>query len=250
MREPIQAVIFDLDGVLVDSEPNYLESERILLGAHGITFTAGMKVPYIGMSTREMLARVVVEFGLEAPLGTLVDQKNAIYLRLAAVHTPVNAPMRTLLELLHHHEYPLALASGSSAAAIEVVLSHTGLGSFFDVVVSADSVARGKPEPDLFLEAAQRLGVIPAACLVVEDSGYGVTAARRAGMRCIAIPYRGELSMNDAFAEADLLLGDSMANVDGAAVFAWIRDGAAAVTGNFRTSGAASADGSRGPWSV
>ena len=69
-------------------------------------------------------------------------------------------------------------------------------------------------------------------------------------MRCIAIPYRGELSMNDAFAEADLLLGDSMANVDGAAVFAWIRDGAAAVTGNFRTSGAASADGSRGPWSV
>ena len=222
-REPIQAVIFDLDGVLVDSEPNYLESERVLFGKYGVTFTAEMKVPYIGLSTKEMLERVIVEFDLAVPLGVLVEEKNAIYLRLAAEHTPVNAPMRRLVELLRDHGYPLAVASGSSSAAIDVVLRHTGLDDFFDVVVSAESVPRGKPEPDLFLEAARRLSVPPAACVVVEDSGYGVTAARRAGMRCIAIPYGDGLSMGDAFAKADLLLGGSMASVDADSVFAWIR---------------------------
>lgn len=226
--QPIRATIFDLDGVLVDSEPNYLESERILFSRYGISFTADMKVPYIGMSTREMLERVAAEFGVSTPLDTLVDEKNLIYLRLAAERTPVNAPMRTLLKLLREHQYPLALASGSSLAAIEAVLASTGFGTYFDVVVSADSVPRGKPAPDLFLEAARRLNIEPAACVVVEDSGYGVRAARRAQMRCIAIPYGGRLSMADAFAEADLLLAGSMANVDGAAVFAWIREQGAA----------------------
>ena len=223
MREATRAVIFDLDGVLVDSEPNYLESERVLLGEHGITFTAEMKLPYIGMSTREMLERVKAEFGLAAALDTLVEEKNAIYLRLAAEHTPVNAPMRDLVTLLREHAYPLALASGSSPAAIDVVLRHAGLEDAFDVVVSADAVPRGKPDPDLFLEAARRLGVLPAACAVIEDSGYGVTAARRAGMRCIAIPYGDALSMGGAFAQADLLLSGPVSRVDAASIFAWIR---------------------------
>lgn len=227
-HEAIRAVIFDLDGVLVDSEPNYLESERILLGRHGITFTAEMKVPYIGMSTKEMLEHVKNEFGLTTALVTLLEEKNAIYLQLAAEHTQVNAPMRDLVQLLREHGYPLALASGSSPAAIDVVLSHAGLGAAFDVVVSAEAVRRGKPEPDLFLAAATRLGVQPAACVVIEDSGYGVTAARRAGMRCIAIPYGDTLAMGGAFAEADLLLSGPMANIDALSILGWIRSDATA----------------------
>ena len=98
-----------------------------------------------------------------------------------------------------------------------------GLDGIFDVIISSDEVGRGKPARDVFLETARRLGVAPGACAVVEDSGYGVTAAQRAGMRCIAIPYRVGLPMDEAISGAELLLQDGMASVDGAGVFEWIR---------------------------
>lgn len=216
------AVIFDLDGVLVDSEPNYLASERELLAGYGIEFTEDMKVPYIGLSTHEMLSRVVTDHGLAAPVAELVQRKNEIYRRIADAHTPVNEPMRRLAGLLHEAGHPLAVASGSSPGALTGVLVGTGLAGYFDAVLSAEEVGRGKPEPDLFLAAAARLGVLPADCVVIEDSTYGVLAAHRAGMRVVAIPYRPDLAGAASFGLADLVIEGGAADADADRIFAFV----------------------------
>lgn len=220
---PVRAVIFDLDGVLVDSEPNYFESERRLLADYGIRFTAQMKRPYIGMSTKEMLNDIASCFGIPERVDVLVARKNAYYLDIAARSTKVYPQTRRLLMLLHEHGYPLAVASGSSPDVIDVVLSAARLKGYFDVLVSAESVSRGKPAPDLFLVTAGRLDVEPEACVVIEDSSYGVQAAIAAGMRCIAIPYVLDAPLDEHFSAADLLVNEGMTGLRPDKVFAWIR---------------------------
>jgi HAD superfamily hydrolase (TIGR01509 family) len=222
-RGPVRAVIFDLDGVLVDSEPNYFESERRLLADYGIDFTPVMKRPYIGMSTKEMLDDVVPRFGIPERVDVLLARKNTYYLDIAARASTVYAETRHLLQLLYRRGYPLALASGSSPDVIDVVLSAAGLLDLFDLVVSAESVARGKPAPDLFLAAARGLGVEPAGCVVLEDSSHGVRAAISAGMRCIAIPYLLDAPLDESFSGAHLLIGTGMAGLRADDVFEWIR---------------------------
>lgn len=96
--------------------------------------------------------------------------------------------MRALVGRLHGDGVPMAVASGSSRAAIEATLAVTGLDAYLPLYVSADEVAHGKPEPDVFLEAARRLGVAPESCVVLEDAVPGIRAARAAGMRCVAVP--------------------------------------------------------------
>lgn len=219
----VRGAIFDLDGVLVDSEPNYFRSERVLLAEYGVDFTPEMKRPYIGMSTMEMLDDVVLRFGIAEPVGTLLSRKNAHYLEIAAGGTPAYPQTRRLVELLHGAGYPLALASGSSPEVIDTVLAGAGLLRYFDVVVSAEAVPRGKPAPDLFLEAARTLDIPPRECVVVEDSEYGVAAAAGAGMRCVAIPYLFDAPLAEAFHSADLLITGGMTGMNPDAVFEWVR---------------------------
>jgi HAD superfamily hydrolase (TIGR01509 family) len=182
-------VIFDLDGTLVDSEPNYLAAEQRLLAEVGVLgFDERAKRPYVGMSTTEMLMDLIARHGITEPLEHLVARKDEHYIGIARERTTVFEPMRRFAEALAARNMPLALASGSTPNAIEAVLDTTGLRSLFSAVVSSDLVDRGKPEPDLFLETAARVGVLPDRCVVVEDSHYGREAARRAGMRCVFVP--------------------------------------------------------------
>jgi HAD superfamily hydrolase (TIGR01509 family) len=220
---PVRAVIFDLDGVIVDSEPNYFESERRLLADYGIDFTPELKRPYIGMGTREMLDDVVPRFGIPDPIDVLLARKNAYYLDIASRTTTVYEQTYQLVLLLHRHGYPLALASGSSPEVIDVVLTAAGLRDRFDVTVSAEQVDRGKPAPDLFLAAAKQLRVVAEGCVVIEDSSYGVRAALAAGMRCIAVPYLPDPPFDESFQTAHLLIGSGMADLRPDEVFAWIR---------------------------
>lgn len=217
-----QAVIFDLDGVLVDSEPNYLAAERMLLADHGIDFTEEMKRPYIGWSTREMIVDLVSRFDLTEQVDALVARKNAYYLTLAAGATRVYPPTRRLLTRLREYGMPVALASGSSPEVIDVVLGSAGLRHLFDVVMSADSVRLGKPAPDLFLATAGRLGVPSAHCVVLEDSSPGVRSAIAAGMRCVAIPYLPDEPLDPVYRQADLLVEGGMGEFRPEDVFAWM----------------------------
>lgn len=217
------AVVFDLDGTLVDSEPNYFEAGRQLLAGQGITdFTWREHERYVGVSTAETLASWREKYGLSTPLDALLAEKNRRYLELAAAGTHVYPQMRAFVERLYARGVPMAVASGSSRAAIEAVLRGTGLDARLPTLVSADEVAQGKPEPDVFLAAARRLGAEPADCVVLEDAAPGVVAACRAGMRCIAIPYVAATADDPAFATAELLFPGGQREFTATAAYDWL----------------------------
>ncbi|NLU68855.1 HAD family phosphatase [Streptomyces sp. HNM0574] len=220
------AVIFDLDGTLVDSEPNYYEAGRHVLAAHGHPgFTWADHTRFIGIGTRETLATLRAEYGIEAPVEQLLAEKNEAYLRLARESTEAFPGMRKLVERLHASGHSMAVASGSSRAAIEAVLAGTGLDGLLTLHVSAEEVAHGKPEPDVFLEAARRLGVTPDRCVVVEDAPPGADAAHRAGMRCIAVPYVPETATAPEFTTAGLLFPEGQPAFDAQRAYTWIATG-------------------------
>ncbi|WP_406328049.1 HAD family hydrolase [Streptomyces sp. NBC_00203] len=223
------SVIFDLDGTLVDSEPNYFEAGRQTLTGQGITdFTWADHERYVGISTQETLALWRERYGLSAPLDTLLAEKNRRYLELARAATHVYPEMRKFVELLAAEGVPMAVASGSSPEAIEAILAGSGLASHLTTVVSADEVAHGKPAPDVFLEAARRLGAAPADCVVMEDAAPGAAAAHAAGMRCIAIPYVAAHADDPAFATAGLLLRGGQAEFTARSAYDWLAESAPA----------------------
>lgn len=220
---PPAPVIFDLDGTLVDSEPNYYEAGRRLLAGYGVPdFSWEHHARFIGIGTRETLEILSREFGIDAPLEELLAGKNRTYLELARAHTEVFPEMRAFVERLAAAGHPMAVASGSSRAAIEAVLSGTGLDALLTTVVSAEEVAHGKPTPDVFLEAARRLGVDPARCVVLEDAAPGALAAHRAGMRCIAVPYVTATADDPAFASAGLLFKGGQGEFTARAAYDWL----------------------------
>ncbi|MFJ3222041.1 HAD family hydrolase [Streptomyces sp. NPDC086783] len=217
------AVVFDLDGTLVDSEPNYFEAGRRTLAGHGVTdFTWADHERYVGISTRETLRLWKERYRLEAPLDVLLADKNGRYLELARAATHVYPEMRRFVELLARDGVPMAVASGSSPEAIEAILTGTGLDQWLTTVVSAEEVAHGKPAPDIFLEAARRLGVAPADCVVLEDAAPGAAAAHAAGMRCVAVPYVAAQADDPAFATAALLLRGGQAEFTARAAHDWL----------------------------
>lgn len=130
--------------------------------------------------------------------------------------------MRKFVELLATEGVPMAVASGSSFEAITAILAGTGLDAQLRTVVSADEVAHGKPAPDVFLEAAARLGAAPADCVVVEDAAPGAAAAHAAGMRCIAIPYVAAQADAPEFATAGLLVRGGQAEFTARAAYDWL----------------------------
>ncbi|MEU9049175.1 HAD family phosphatase [Streptomyces sp. NPDC048384] len=218
------SVIFDLDGTLVDSEPNYYEAGRQVLAEHGVTdFTWSDHERYVGISTLETVTLWKREYGLRASVDELLAAKNRRYLGLARTSTRAYPEMRKLVELLATEGVPLAVASGSSLEAITAILSGTGLDAHLRTVVSADEVDRGKPAPDVFLEAARRLGATPADCVVVEDAAPGAASAHAAGMRCIAVPYVAAQADAPEFATAGLLLRGGQEEFTARTAYDWLR---------------------------
>lgn len=217
------SVIFDLDGTLVDSEPNYYESGRLTLERHGVPdFTWEQHARFIGIGTLETLEVLKERYGLRAPVEQLLAEQNAAYLELARTHTEAYPQMRKFVERLHARGVAMAVASGSSREAIDAVLAGTGLDALLTTVVSAEEVAHGKPAPDVFLEAARRLGADPADCVVVEDAAPGARAAHAAGMGCVAIPYVADTADDPAFATAGLLFAGGQAEFSADAAHDWL----------------------------
>ncbi|MGW5472715.1 HAD family hydrolase [Streptomyces chartreusis] len=217
------SVVFDLDGTLVDSEPNYFEAGRQVLAEHGVPdFTWADHERYVGISTLETVTLWKREYGLRASVEELLAAKNRRYLELARTATRAYPEMRKFVELLATEGVPMAVASGSSFEAITAILAGTGLDTQLRTVVSADEVAHGKPAPDVFLEAAARLGATPADCVVVEDAAPGAAAAHAAGMRCIAIPYVAAQADAPEFATAGLLVRGGQAEFTARAAYDWL----------------------------
>jgi HAD superfamily hydrolase (TIGR01509 family) len=182
-----RAVIFDMDGVIVDSEPLHEQAFRDVfqvLGygeSHGMDFAA-----YYGRSDKALWHDFVAKHRPSQSFEELVAWKQSRFLELVKEAEPIFSGLPRLLEQLHGR-YRLAVASGSMHSVIDEVLAMQNLRRYFPVVVSVQDVARPKPAPDVFLRSAELLAVPPADCWVIEDSAFGVEAAVAAGMDVIAI---------------------------------------------------------------
>ena len=198
------AILFDMDGVLMDSEPFHLRATQHALGVRAASFTERDNLAFVGSTDPEVFRVLRILFDLEPSIPELVARKRE---HLIALIRAEGRPLPGVPEVplrLRESGLRLGLVSASARPVIDAILEAVELRSAFDTVVSGDEVARGKPAPDGFLMAARRLGVEPEQCVVVEDSRNGVLAGKAAGMRVVAVP--GPAGVGQDFSPADLIL--------------------------------------------
>lgn len=202
----IRAVIFDMDGVLIDSEPLWRKAELEILRAHGVPLTDAMCRTTTGLRIDKVVEHWYKRFPWPDPdlahtTQTIVTTVAALVREQGEVLPDATAAIATV----RSKGLSLALATSSPSELIDAVLSRLELKSAFDVIASAEGLAHGKPHPEVYLQAAAGLGVAPEDCLAIEDSLVGVIAAKAAAMKCIAVP-TSEAATDARFCLADLVI--------------------------------------------
>jgi HAD superfamily hydrolase (TIGR01509 family) len=183
----IKAVVFDMDGVLIDSEPVWERVRRNFVATRGGRWRDDAQDRLMGMSTAEWSAYLSEDFGLRLAAPQVAELVIAAMAAEYRAHLPLLPGAVGAVRDLSAR-WPLAVASSAPKSLIDAVLDASGLRPAFAAAVSSEEVARGKPAPDVYLEAAARLGVPPAACAAVEDSANGLRSAAAAGLAVIAVP--------------------------------------------------------------
>jgi HAD superfamily hydrolase (TIGR01509 family) len=201
----IRAVIFDLDGLLLDSESAWDGGRKALVAEHGLEWPAGATEAMLGMSAPEWSGYVHETLGVPLEPREISDRVVAQVLATYEQRLPLLPGAEAAVTRIAER-WPLGLASSSNKPVIDQVMETSGWGEVFRVWVSSEEVGRGKPAPDVFLEAARMLGVDPADAAGIEDSNNGILAAHAAGLRVIAIPNHEFPPGRDALAAADVVL--------------------------------------------
>ena len=201
----IEAVVFDLDGVIVDSEQVWDDVREEYVRETGGTYTAAATRDMMGMSSVEWSRYLADELGVPgSPQEINAEIVRRMLVRYGDAPPLIDGAVEAVR--MAAARWPLAIASSSNPELIEVVLRAAGLRELFPVTVSSQEVARGKPAPDVYLEAANRLAVEPARCVAVEDSHNGIRSAKAAGMRVVAVPNPHFPPDEDALARADAVV--------------------------------------------
>jgi beta-phosphoglucomutase family hydrolase len=186
------AVLWDMDGTLVDSEEFHWLSWRDTMAQEGVPVTREQFLATFGQRNDSILPQWLGQDATQERIQRIGDAKEALYRKLVRQRGLQPLPgAQEWVARLHREGWRQAIASSAPRANVEVVLEVTGLGSYFQAIVSAEDVTAGKPDPQVFQKAAKRLGIPPARCIVVEDAAAGVEAARRAGMRSIGVSGKG-----------------------------------------------------------
>lgn len=210
MTHNVRAILWDLDGVLVDTGEMHFLAFQSTLPDFGIQITPEDFKVIFGMGNREGLAYLNGRPLDEPLLAKVIEAKEACFRSLVSGRARTLPGVMDWLEYFRHLEFRQAIASSAPQANIDALVDELGLRSYFDLILSApENGLPGKPDPAVFLESARRLGVEPAACWVIEDSAAGLEAARLAGMRCIALTTtnsRDKLHMADHVVESLTML--------------------------------------------
>ncbi|MBN1507275.1 MAG: HAD family phosphatase [Sedimentisphaerales bacterium] len=191
------AVILDFDGVITDSEILHFRAFNAVLGKHGFELTKQEYYrDYLGMTDMDCFKALIGKGRLhidESQVPSLVQQKTKVFERLARAEGRIIEGVREFLQMLSHNRVPTAICSGALRAEIELILDGARLRGYFEVIVSAEEVKRGKPDPQGFVLALRKLNqrrvrpIAPGHCVVIEDSHWGLQAARAAKMRTVAV---------------------------------------------------------------
>ncbi|WDZ55859.1 HAD family hydrolase [Paenibacillus polymyxa] len=209
---PVKAVIFDMDGVLVDSEPIYFEIERSSFAHFGAPMTEEEHHTYVGVTLESMWSQVLDRHQLSNTVEEALSyhRKNVMQTMIAHEGLVAIDGLERWLDWLQEKGIPVAVASSSPRALIDLIMEKTGLGRYFDIRITGEEVLQGKPAPDIFLYAAEQLGIAPAHCIVIEDSRNGVQAAKSAGMQCIGFHNPGSGRQDLSRADRRILSYDDL----------------------------------------
>lgn len=208
----MKAVIFDLDGVIIDSEPIYLQINKKVLRHFGIASSTEDFNQSVGMTTVGTFTMLKEKYQFSYSIEDLTAYHHEVvwdtFTNLEA--EPIDG-IRKLLQTLQEHDIPTAVASSSPKKIINVIINKFHLEKYFNFIVSGEEVSHGKPAPDIFLETAKRLAIAPADCVVIEDSKNGSIAAKKAGMTCIG--FQNLNSGNQDLSVADVIV-DAITEID------------------------------------
>jgi 16S rRNA pseudouridine516 synthase len=202
----LSAVIFDLDGVLADSEPWWNQIDAKLLAEYGATYHGEYHQNVVGVNYRLAVEFYKKTFGLSAPTEEMMRRRGEIATDFFANRIGLFRKVEEVLQELRRMKLRLAVATSSVGASARPFLDRRQLTGFFEVIVTGEEVGRGKPAPDIYLRAADKLGIDADACLVVEDALPGVAAAKAANMRVAAIPDTRFVNPREYEKKADFVL--------------------------------------------
>src|SRR6266446_8552019 len=208
MSTTFRAVIFDLDGVLADSEPWWNEIDAKLLAEYGAEYHGEYHREVLGVSYPIAIEFYKKAFGISAPTEEMMRRRGEIATEYFANRVGLFPSTKDVLNELREMKLRLAVATSSVSASARPFLDRHQLTQFFDVIVTGDEIERGKPEPDIYLRTAEKLGIGADECLVIEDSLSGIAAAKAAHMRVAAIPDRRFVDPREYEKEADYVLRD------------------------------------------
>ena len=207
MPSPFYAVIFDLDGVLADSEPWWNQIDAKLLAEHEVTYRGEYHRNVLGVSYRLAVEFYKNAFHISASVEELMRRRGEIATDFFANRVSLFPSAKMMLEQLREMKLPLAVATSSVSASARPLLDRTGIRSLFSVLITGDEVQQGKPHPEIYLRAAKKLGISPEACLVIEDSLAGIAAGKGANMRVAAIPDTRFVDSREYEMKADYVIG-------------------------------------------
>jgi beta-phosphoglucomutase family hydrolase len=181
----VKGIIFDCDGTLADTMPLHWRAWQVITARHGLHLPEDRFYALGGVPSRDILQMLCTEQGICIDHLAVAREKEAIYLPLISQVEPINIVVSVARE--NYGKIPMAVASGGTHAIIEQVLQHLGIRNLFKTVVTSEDVKNQKPAPDIFLEAARRIGVPPQYCRAYEDTDLGMKAIRAAGMEAIDV---------------------------------------------------------------
>src|SRR5436305_192137 len=208
MDEPLRAVIFDLDGVLADSEPWWNKIDAKLLAECGVNYHGECHRNVLGVSYWLAIEFYKKKFGISAPTEEMMKRRGEIATEYFANRVGLFPSTKDVLTGLREVKLRLAVATSSVSASARPFLDRHQLTQFFEVIITGDEIERGKPAPDIYLRTAEKLAIAANECLVIEDSLSGIAAAKAAHMRVAAIPDRRFVDPREYKKEADYVLND------------------------------------------